>query len=55
MKILPRSAKPKFDAYQDAPLAVHKNHAVVCIDSSDSTVLDQRKKQAEEPIYLNRM
>ena len=50
-----RNSKPKFDAYPDAPLsAVSKNAAAVYADSS-STVLEKRRKQAEEPIYLDRM
>jgi len=45
---LPRASKPKARVHADLSVVAEVGHSV-------GPTLEQRKKQAEEPIYLNRM
>ena len=51
---MPQKSKVKTDVYQDAPVS-SVSQAIVASGNSRSISLEKGKKQAEEPIYLNRV
>ena len=52
---MPQKSKVKTDVYQDAPVSFVSQATANRGSSSMSVSMESRKKQAEEPIYLNRM
>jgi hypothetical protein len=57
MKSLGRISKSKLDVYTEVPLQLIPENATVDAESGNSSglSLEQRKEEAEKPIYLRRL
>jgi hypothetical protein len=52
---MPQKSKAKLTAFTDANVQTASENASVLSNRSSRASLENRKKQAEEPIYLSRM